>query len=661
MRGVRSLCLAAALLAAVACTPTPGTITQRLVVLAVDGMDPEMTERLIRQGRAPHLADLARVSGVVRVTSTAGAESASAWASFATGVNAGKHGVFDLVAPDLSTGRPRAATLEARSSEKWLGRWWSEGAAYRPVLGAEPFWTRLGRSGARARVLFVPGTFPPEPIPGGTLIAGTPLPDWAGGFGSGYTWLASDVPPEQVGTTRYGGRVERLSFSRNIARATLVGIRAPERLDLPLTITWNPEARSANIDIADQSVYLAEGQRSRWLEISVPLNLLTRIRGLVQLQLVKAGNDVQLYVSPVQWHPAAPPSPISAPDSAARRLFDRLGAYRTLVWPEAGWALADGWLSEASFLAAQDDTFSDRAEALLNRVDSSDWNVIVAGIESLDTTGRLMWRFIDPGHPAHDSALAPKFADAIEGMYLRLDELVGQIRTRLPDGTALAVVSPYGLYTARHVVDLNRWLATEGLLAWHTPPRPVTLAAMADPTLWDDTIDWTKTTARAMGAGHIYVNLRGRDPAGIVEPGLAYDAVLQRLRERLELLTDPISGRRVVARVRFGRELFDGAHAGRAPDLVVTFSPGYRASWDSMLGGASAVVIERNRERWSAEHASVEERSVPGVWLSSVALSRSEIHLLDVAPTILDYFRQAVPEGLDGISRLGGPEARPPG
>lgn len=661
MRGVRNSCLAAALVAAVACAPTPGTTTARLVVLAVDGMDPEITERLIRQGRTPQLAELARVSGVTRVLSTPGAEPASAWASFATGVNAGRHGIFDLVAPDPVTGRPQAATLEPRASARWLGRWWSEGAAYRPVLGAEPFWTRLGRSGARARVLFVPGTFPPDEVPGGTLIAGTPLPDWGGGFGSGYTWLASDVPSGRAGPTRYGGRVERLTFSRNIARATLVGLRAPERVDLPLTITWNPEQRSANIDLGDQSVYLAEGQRSRWLEISVRLNLLTRIRGLVQVHLVKAGNDVQVYVSPIQWHPDAPPSSISSPAAAAGRLFDRLGTYRTLVWPEAGWALADGWLSEASFLAAQDDTFSDRAEALLNRVDSADWNVIVAGIESLDTTGRLMWRFIDPGHASHDSALAPTFGDAIDDMYLRLDDLVGQIRARLPQGANLAVVSPYGLYTARYVVDLNRWLANEGLLAWHTPPSDVTLAALADPSLWDDTIDWARTTARAMGAGHIYVNVRGRSPGGIVEPGAAYDAVVQQLRQRLELLTDPMSGRRVVARVRVGRELFEGPQAARAPDLVVTFSPGYRASWDSMLGGAASVVIARNRERWSAEHASVDERTVPGVWLSSVALSAPEIELLDVAPTILEYFGQARPKGLDGVSRLAAPRPRPPG
>lgn len=654
MRGVRSLCLAAALLAAGACAPTPDTTMRRLVVLAVDGMDPEITERLIRQGRAPHLAELARASGVTRVISTPGAEAASAWTSMTTGVNAGRHGVFDLIAPDPATGRPRAATLLPRASRRWFGRWWSEGAAYEPVVAIEPFWTRLAEAGTRARVLFVPGTFPPRPIPGGTLIAGTPLPDWGGSPGAGYTWLASDVSPSQVGPTRYGGRVERLAFTRNVAHATLVGLRAPERVDLAVTVTWNPEARSANIDIADASVYLAEGQRSRWVEISVRVSALTRVRGLVQLYLARAGNDVQLYVSPIQWHPAAPPSAISAPPSAAARLFDRLGVYRTLAWPEAGWALADGWLPDALFLAAEEETFADRAEALLNRVESADWQLIVAGIESLDTTGRLMWRFIDPGHPAHDGALAPKFADTIERMYQRLDELVGQVRARLPEGADLAVVSPYGLYTARHVVDLNRWLASEGLLTWRKPPGPVTLAALADPTLWEDTVDWTRTTARAMGAGQLYVNVRGRDPGGLVDPGAAYEAVLERLRAGLEQLTDSLSGRRVVARVRAGRELFTGPHAARAPDLVVTFSPGYRSSWDTMLGGSSAVAIDRNRERWSAEHASVDERTVPGVWLSSVTVSATEMGVLDIAPTILAYFGQTGVD-LEGASHLAAP------
>jgi predicted AlkP superfamily phosphohydrolase/phosphomutase len=392
-----------------------------------------------------------------------------------------------------------------------------------------------------------------------------------------------------------------------------------------LTITWNPEARSANIDVGGASAYLAEGQQSRWLEVSVRLNVLTSVRGLVRLHLVKAGNVVQLYVSPIQWHPGQPPSAMSYPPEAAATLFDRLGEYRTLAWPESAWALADGYLSDEAFLAAQDETFTDRAAALMNRVESADWDLIIAGVECLDTTTRMMWRTIDPVHAAYDPALAGRFGNAIDRVYLKVDELVAQLRDRLPGDADIVVVSTYGAYTARHLVDLNRWLAEEGLLAWTTArPAPVTLASLADASLWADAVDWSRTSARAMGAGRIHLNVRGRDRHGIVEAGPQYDALIARLRERLGALTDPVSGRRVVARVRSAREAYAGPLTDQAP----------------------------NTERWSAEHASADEGTVPGVWLSTIPLASDSMSVMDVAPTILRYFGRPVPPDTDGVSRL---------
>jgi hypothetical protein len=108
----------------------------------------------------------------------------------------------------------------------------------------------------------------------------------------------------------------------------------------------------------------------------------------------------------------------------------------------------------------------------------------------------------------------------------------------------------------------------------------------------------------------------------------------------------------VVARVRSAREVYAGPLTGRAPDVVVTFSPGYKASWDSMLGGMADAVLASNTERWSAEHASADEATVPGVWLSTVALTSESMSVMDVAPTVLQYFRRPVPPATDGVSRL---------
>jgi predicted AlkP superfamily phosphohydrolase/phosphomutase len=610
----------------------------------------------MRAGRLPNMAALAHRQRAVRVTPTPGAEAASAWASFATGLNPGSHGIFDLVVPDPVDGSPRVSTLVPRASSRWLGAWWSEGPAYAQVRSGTAFWTNLGESGVRTRLLFVPGTFPPEPIPNGEMLAGSPLPDLHGGLG-GYTWLATDVPADRTGFTRFGGQIVRLTFERYIAQAAVRGIRAPLEQDLPVTIVWNPEARSANINIADTFVHLDEGQRSRWLEVSVSLNPFTRLDGLVQLHLIKAGNDVQLYVSPIQWHPHRPPSAIAEPPAASGMLFDRIGIFRTLAWPGSGWALLDGRAEEADLVSSVEETFKDRAAAILNTVGSNNWDFVVAGIETLDVTQHLLWRLVDPGHALYDIALSGRYGRSVEQAYVRLDELVGQVQAALPQEAALVVMSAYGTYTARHVVDLNRWLIEQGWLAWAETPAPVSLAALTDPAVRPDAVDWSVTQARAMGAGHIYVNLRGRDPHGTVSPGDEYEMLLSRIASGLEALTDPISGRRVVSRVRKGRDLYTGTFAGKAPDLVVSFSPGYTVSWDTVMGGAAGAVIARNQERWSAEHASVDENAVPGVWLSSFPLTDQAIGLLDIAPTIEQFFGRPPAVGSEGTSRLATPAA----
>src|SRR5690606_27182968 len=135
------------------------------------------------------------------------------------------------------------------------------------------------------------------------------------------------------------------------------------------------------------------------------------------------------------------------------------------------------------------------------------WDLVVAGIESLDVAQHLLWRLRDPGHAMYDIPLAGQYGQSIERLYGRVDELVGQVQVAMPDEASIVVFSAYGTYTARQVVDLNRWLYDEGLLAWSGDVPPVSLAALTDPSAHTGAIDWASTRARAVGAGHIYVNL----------------------------------------------------------------------------------------------------------------------------------------------------------
>ena len=102
--------------------------------------------------------------------------------------------------------------------------------------------------------------------------------------------------------------------------------------------------------IQGQTIHLEEREWSRWVDLEFRVNMLVRVKGMAQFFLIKAGNDLQLYVSPVNWHPADPPTPMSSPASFAGDLFERLGPYRTLGWPEATWPLNEERIDEATFM-----------------------------------------------------------------------------------------------------------------------------------------------------------------------------------------------------------------------------------------------------------------------------------------------------------------------
>src|SRR5260370_40386695 len=112
-------------------------------------------------------------------------------------------------------------------------------------------------------------------------------------------------------------------------------LEAREALRMPVTIHWNRAGKSATVDIADASLHLQEGEWSKWINLDFNANFLVRIHGMAQLYLIRAGQDLQLYFSPINWKPDKPPAPISSPASFSGDLYERLGPYRTLGWAEA--------------------------------------------------------------------------------------------------------------------------------------------------------------------------------------------------------------------------------------------------------------------------------------------------------------------------------------
>ena len=342
-------------------------------------------------------------------------------------------------------------------------------------------------------MLTVPVTFPPEDVPNGEMLSGLPLPDIRGTMGT-FSYYGTDLSRYEEGNTEMGGILKRLVFDGDIAQTELVGppnpivrqqlrevraVTAPTELDkmkiaelearedvrLPMTIHWNRPGKSATIDIGDSSIHLAEHEWSKWINLDFNINLLVRVHGMAQLYLIRAGQELQLYISPVNWKPDNPPAPMSSPASFSADLYERLGPYRTLGWAEATWPLNEDRIDEKTFMDDLYRAFDDRAQVILQRIDSKQWDLLVGVIESTDRVQHMMWRLIDPTHPMYDKALAAKFGDSIERVYRKCDDFVGEVMSRVGPDTPILIVSDHGFHSFRQSVNLNTWLVQEGFMA----------------------------------------------------------------------------------------------------------------------------------------------------------------------------------------------------
>jgi hypothetical protein len=191
-----------------------GRFAQKLVILGFDGMDPELVRRFVDEKKLPNIARLIEQGGLYPLETTHSPESPTAWASFATGVNAGKHNIYDFLVRDTTTYLPDLGMVK-REPAAFLFNWIP---LRRPKVlslrGGTSFWVTAGTEGVRSSVLTVPVTYPPEDVPNGELLAGLPLPDIRGTMGTFY-YFATDLSRYEEGNTEFGGILKRL---RSVAK-----------------------------------------------------------------------------------------------------------------------------------------------------------------------------------------------------------------------------------------------------------------------------------------------------------------------------------------------------------------------------------------------------------------------------------------------------------
>ena len=682
---VKRLALAVVVIAAfsLACSRTSrradSKFTQKLVILGFDGMDPHLLKKWMDEGKLPNIAKLAGGGGMFPLQTSHSPESPTAWASFATGVNAGKHNIYDFLVRDTTTYLPDLGMV-TRTPPKFLFNYFPIAKPkLTSIRGGTSFWVTAGKAGVRSDMLTVPVTFPPEDVDNGHLLSGLPLPDIRGTMGT-FSYYATDLSRYEEGNTEMGGILKRLVFEGNTARTELDGppspivrqqieairrkgatlsesdrtqlaeLQAVQDVRVPFTIQWDRAAKTATIEIDGETVRLEPGKWSPWIDLTFKVNFIVRLHGMMQMLLVNAGGELQLYVSPVNFKPDRAPIAISSPASFSGDLYKAVGNYRTLGWAEATWALNEGRMDEKTFMDDLMVAFDDRAKVILNRVDAKDWDLLIGVIESTDRVQHMMWRLIDPQHPLYDAKLASQFGDSIERVYKRADDFVGAVVARAGPGVAVMIVSDHGFHSWRKAVNLNTWLVQHGYmtLKGQEVTKDKKLSDLfGGGTFWEN-VDWTRTRAYAMGIGQVYFNLRGRESQGIVSPGAEASALADELSRNLLTMQDPDDGAAIIRAVYKRDDIYAGPYLHNAAELQVGMNEGYRVSWQTTLGGSPPGIVYKNDRKWSADHGGYDFAITAGVFVTGRPINTTTPRIIDIAPTVLRYFGLSVPTDIDG-------------
>jgi predicted AlkP superfamily phosphohydrolase/phosphomutase len=653
----------------------------KVVILGFDGLDPDLVHEYMSAGMMPAFARLTSSGGFYPLETTVSPESPTAWASFATGVNPGKHNIYDFLVRNTATYMPDLGMVRKQPPKFLFDYIPVSRPKITSIRGGTSFWVTAGAAGVRSSILTVPITFPPEDVPNGEMLAGLPLPDLRGTMGTFY-YFATDLNRHEEGNTEFGGILKRLAFEGETARSILVGppnpvvrakltalrrkagltdadrlsiaaLESQEDLSLPLGVKWTRGSGRAIVAIGDQQIPLKAGEWSKWVNLTFRVNMFVSLQGMIQVQLMQAGSELQLYISPINFKPDAPPVRISAPASLASDHYKRLGPFRTLGWTEATWPLNEGRMDEKTFMEDLYRAFDDRASVILDRLNKPNWDLLIGVIESTDRVQHMMYRLIDPTHPMYDKALADKFGDSIARVYRRADQFTAEVMEAVEPGTTILIVSDHGFHSWRKAVNLNTWLVQQGYMTVHGQVPAPGEKKLDDlfgggGQFWEN-VDWSRTKAYAMGLGQIYFNLRGREAHGIVSPGAEYTALAAELSAKLKSsLIDPETGARIVRGVYKRDDVYAGEFLGEASDLQVGFEEGYRVSWQTTLGGSPEGIVYENLKKWSGDHGGYDYQTTAGVLITNRKITTTQPRIIDLGPSVLAFFGVPIPGTLDG-------------
>ncbi len=522
----------------------------------------------------PNLKSLKDSGYFGRLRTTAPPQSPVAWSSFITGLDPDQHGIYDFVERDPIT----KALFSSMSKTEEPKHALPLGPYLLPLSSASVHTLRHGTPFWRKLTDHgVPAIVQRMPINFPPEQAGIAL----SGMGTPdligtlgtFTFFTDD--PMEMARDVSGGRIVKAEVVNRRALLRLQGPANPLRKEHAITeAVLTVDVDPSNDSAVIQQVPIKQGEWSRWLKVEFPLiPHVAAAHGIVRLYAKQLHPGLEIYVSPINLDPSEPALPISYPTDWAKHAGHDLGAFSTLGIPEDTSALRQEVLTLPEFREQAELVFREEKKLLEYSLDQYKDGFLFYYFSSVDQNSHVLWG---------------KHEDELLKVYREIDDCIGEVRRKEP-AAELMVISDHGFTSFDRAVNLNTWLKQSGF----------------------------GNDAYAVGLNGLYVDAKVRD--GVRDALLAWTDDGKTIVERL-IATHPAAENRAVA-----------------PDFIVGYARGYRASWQTALGEAPNTLIDDNNDAWIGDHC-INPDDVPGVWFSSEKIQPQSPGLTDVTAMILKRY-----------------------
>lgn len=629
----------------------------RMIVLGMDGLDPDIVREMMQRGELPNFARLVERGGLYDMRVPNPPISPTSWASFITGSNPGRHGIFGFIGRNTDSYRPELFT-KVQAAKDFLGipPALNVPGPYRiPLLPSSSvnqrkgraFWDVTSQRGIESTMIRVPVTFPPETV-SGKMLSGLGTPDLRGTQGTYSFW---GERTDSTSSQNSGYVDNNVYFFEGSYTSTIKGPSNPltdRGTPMEVKIHFHRGDTAVQINFPGSDTFVLRPEKwSGWKKIIFPMGLGQTVSGVVRFHL-NSLDPFKLYMTPIQINPKDPVMAISHPENYSRHLAKRMGYFYTMGMAQDDQALKDAKISDRTFLEQSYQGLRERRRITGLELRRQQNGLLVAVFDTTDRIQHLMWRYRDENHPLYDRQRAKKYADAIPNVYRKMDSILGEVLDATNEDVPIMIVSDHGFLSFRRQFHVNTWLKRNGYLALKGG-RDVTPGRFFRTRRGEFSVDWSHTRAYQVGLTGIYLNMQGRESRGTVPPEQKW-AVAREIKRKLESVVDPKTGRRVFEEVHLSKNIYDGLYWQNGPELILGYNSGYRTAWASARGEVvEGQVIQDNLNKWSGDHI-VNAPLVDGTLATSFPIDRENPRIYDVAATVLKYYDLKLPKTVDGRS-----------